>query len=140
VIELVEISGTQFTNPHRIFTLKEFSLEYLESKQHPGISGLLEKISVFNPACSSNLAERAALAPRGFDSLAGKTLYLVDIGWGGDQAGYDVFQVMQSWFAENIPSVKTVLVHKKGGFPEDDPDLWNTIKSDGDACIIGISC
>jgi len=99
-----------------------------------------DKITVLNPACSSTMAERVPLAPRTFTNLEGKTIYLVDIGWGGPKAGYDVFEVMQEWFARTIPSVKTVLVKKKGSYTEDDPELWEKIKADGDACIIGLSC
>ena len=98
------------------------------------------KITVLNPACSSTMVERVPLVPRNFSSLDGKTIFLVDIGWGGPKAGYDVFEVMQGWFAENIPSAKTVLVKKKGGYMEDDPELWQKIKAEGDACIIGLSC
>ena len=65
---------------------------------------------------------------------------MVDIGWGGPTAGYDVFLVMQEWFEKNIPSAKTILVRKKGGFAEDDPELWQKIKAEGDAAILGISC
>jgi hypothetical protein len=86
------------------------------------------------------MVERVPLAPRTFTSLEGKTVYLVDIGWGGPTAGYDVFDVMRGWFAENIPSVKTVLVRKKGTYGEDDPELWKKIKAEGDVCILGISC
>jgi hypothetical protein len=98
------------------------------------------KVTVLNPACSSTMVERVPLAPRTFTSLNNKTVYLVDIGWGGPTAGYDVFNVMQEWFAQNIPSVNTVLVRKKGSYGEDDPELWKKIKAEGDACIIGISC
>jgi hypothetical protein len=103
----------------------------------PGSAG---KITVLNPACSSTLAERVSLAPRTFSSLEGKIVYLVDIGWGGPKAGYDVFEAMQGWFAKNIPSVQAVLVKKKGSYAEDDPELWKKIKAEGDACIIGLSC
>ena len=97
-------------------------------------------ITVLNPACSSILAERVPLAPRTYGNLEGKTIFMVDIGWGGPKAGYDVFEVMQGWFARNIPSAKTVLVKKKGSFADDDPQLWERIKAEGDACIIGLSC
>jgi hypothetical protein len=99
-----------------------------------------EKVTVLNPACSSTTAERSPLTPRTFSNLNNKTVFLVDIGWGGPKAGYDVLDVMQEWFARNVPTVKTVLVAKKGSFVEDDPDLWKRIKAEGDACIIGISC
>lgn len=99
-----------------------------------------DKFTVLNPVCSSTMVERVPLAPRTLSSLSGKTIYLVDIGWGGPRAGYDVFEVMQGWFAQNIPSAKTVLVRKKGSYGEDDPELWKKIKAEGDACILGISC
>jgi hypothetical protein len=98
------------------------------------------KITVLNPACSSTMVERVPLAPRTFSSLEGKTVYMVDIGWGGPKAGYDVFEVMQGWFTEHIPSLKTVLVKKKGMYSDDDPELWKKIKASADACIIGLSC
>ncbi len=103
----------------------------------PGPAG---KITVLNPACSSTLAEQTPLAPRTFSTLNDKTLFLVDIGWGGPKAGYDVLEVMQGWFARNIPSAKTVLAAKKGPFSQDDPELWEKVKDEGDACIIGVSC
>ncbi len=105
--------------------------------QHETSSG---KVTVLNPACSSTRVERLPLTPRTFSTLNGRTVFLVDIGWGGPKAGYDVLEVMQGWFAQNMPSVKTVLVAKKGSFAEDDPELWRRIKAQGDACIIGISC
>ncbi|MBN1188883.1 MAG: hypothetical protein JXA46_03950 [Dehalococcoidales bacterium] len=98
------------------------------------------KVTVLNPACSSAMVPRIPLAPRRFSSLEGKTVYLVDIGWGGPSAAYDIFQVMQDWFARNIPGVKTVLTRKKGSFMDDDPELAKEIKAGGDACILGISC
>jgi hypothetical protein len=103
-------------------------------------TGNADKITVLSPACSSTMAERTPLTPRNFASLAGKTVFMVDIGWGGPKAGYDVFEIMQGWFARNIPSVKTILVPKKGGFGDDDPELWKKIRAEGDACILGISC
>jgi hypothetical protein len=83
---------------------------------------------------------RVPLAPRNFKALDGKTIYLVDIGWGGPAAAFGVFEGIRDWFAGNMPLVKTVLARKKGNFGEDDPGLWAEIKSRGDACIIGISC
>ena len=116
-------------------------MSQLESTQKatagPGSAG---KVTVLNPACSSTFAEQAPLTPRTFSSLNDKTIFLVDIGWGGPKAGYDVLEVMQGWFASHVPSVKTVLVAKKGPFAEDDPELWRRIRAEGDACIIGVSC
>jgi hypothetical protein len=112
-----------------------------ESQQNePDTPNSDSKVIVLNPACSSTMAERIPLAQRMFSSLQDKTIFLVDIGWGGPKAGYEVLEIMQEWFARNIPSVKTILVRKKGSFSVDDPELWERIKAEGDACIIGISC
>ena len=72
-------------------------------------------ITVLNPAISSKMVERIPLAPRA-DTLEGKTIYLVDMQWGGPQAGYSVFEEMQKWFSKNMPSVKVVLKRSKGGW------------------------
>ena len=100
----------------------------------------MSRITVLNPACSSAMAARVPLAPRTFATLEDKTVYLVDIGWGGPKAGYDVFEVIKDWFKRFIPAAKTVLVKKKGNYADDDPELWQKIKAEGDACIIGLSC
>lgn len=97
-----------------------------------------EKITVMNPAITSTMVDRVPLTDR-LDSLDGKTLYMVDIGWGGPDAAYSVFEEMQAWFSENMPSVKTVLKRKQGPYSADDPELWKEIKEKGDAAIIGIS-
>ena len=97
-----------------------------------------EKVTVMNPAITSSMVDRVPLTDR-LDSLEGKTLYMVDIGWGGPDAAYSVFEEMQGWFSENMPSVKTVLKRKQGPYSADDPELWKEIKEKGDAAIIGIS-
>ena len=101
-------------------------------------SGGDEKIAVMNPAITNTMVERVPLTHR-LDSLEGKTFYMVDIGWGGPDAAYSVFEEMQVWFSENMPSVKTVLKRKRGPYSADDPELWKEIKEKGDAVIIGIS-
>ena len=95
-------------------------------------------ITVYNPAIAGKLADRLPLSPR-LDSLKGKTLYMVDVQWGGPTAGYSVLEVMQDWFHSNMPSVKTVLRHIKGNMFTDDPALWKEIGEKGDAAIVGIA-
>lgn len=95
-------------------------------------------ITVMNPIVASKMAERLPLSPR-LDTLKGKTLYMVDINWGGPKAAYSVFQQMKIWFAGHMPSVKVVIVRKRGPYMTDDPGLWNEIAKKGDAAIIGIS-
>lgn len=95
-------------------------------------------ITVYNPAIAAKLADRLPLSPR-LDTLEGKTLYMVDVQWGGPTAGYSVLEVMQDWFHKNMPGVKTVLRHIKGNMFTDDPELWKEIGAQGDAAIVGIA-
>ncbi len=77
-----------------------------------------------------------SMAPR-LDSLNGKTVYLVNQGFGGSDLFLEQFQ---SWFAENMPTVKTIVRRKTGFiFRDDTTDLWNEIKEKGDAVIFGVA-
>jgi hypothetical protein len=95
-------------------------------------------ITVLNPAIENQMVDRMPLSPR-LDTLDGKTIYLVDINWGGPEAAYSVFEEVQSWFAQNKPSVKIVIKRKTGMYTTDDPGLWKEIAKNGNAAIIGIS-
>jgi hypothetical protein len=94
-------------------------------------------ITVLNPALSTAFAERVPLAPRN-DALEGKTIYLVDLQWGGPEAGYSVFEEMKEWFAKNMPSVKVEVRRSKGGWMGDDPDLRAEIVANARGAVIGI--
>ena len=95
-------------------------------------------VTVLNPALSSPFVERVPLAPRA-ETLDGKTIYLVDLQWGGPQAGYSVFEEMQKWFAKNMPSVKVELRRSNGGWMGDDPALRKEIAEKKAAgVVIGI--
>jgi hypothetical protein len=77
-----------------------------------------------------------SMAPRP-DSLNGRTVYLVNQGFGGSEL---FMQQFQAWFLENMPSVKTVLKRKTGFiFRDDTADLWEEIKQKGDAVIFGVA-
>jgi hypothetical protein len=107
-------------------------------------SGLL---SVLTPgteraAASNGGAKQSAkplsgsLAPR-LDKLNGKTVYLVDTGFGGS---YKFLDQMQGWFSEHMPSVKTVRRRKTGNiFRDDTKDLWKEIKEERNAAILGVA-
>jgi hypothetical protein len=95
-------------------------------------------ITVLNPAVAGNKVDRIPLAPR-LDALEGKTLYMVDINWGGPDAANSVFEQIQAWLAAHVPSVKTIIRKKHGWYEADDPDLWQEIKENGHAAIVGIS-
>ena len=96
------------------------------------------KITVMNPAVASRMAERFPLAPRP-NTLAGKTIYMVNINWGGSETAQSVFEEMRDWFSQNMPGVKTIIRLKRGGYDADDPALWKEIAQNGNAAIIGVS-
>jgi hypothetical protein len=87
--------------------------------------------SMFATNQSTNpLAER-------LESLDNKTIYLVDIGFGG---GHKFMQQVQNWFKENMPSVTTIRRRKTGNaFMDDTTDLWDEIKEKGHAAMIGVA-
>ncbi len=77
----------------------------------------------------------SSLAPR-LDSIEGKTVYLIDTGFGGSGKFLDQ---LQAWFAERMPSVKTVRRRKTGNiFRDDTKDLWVEVKERGQAAILGV--
>jgi hypothetical protein len=76
------------------------------------------------------------MAPR-LDNLNGKTVYLVNQGFGGSALFMEQFR---AWFAEKMPTVKTVMKRKTGFiFRDDTKDLWKEIKEKGDAVIFGVA-
>ena len=95
-------------------------------------------ITVMNPLVENRMVDRTPLSPR-LDTIDGKTIYLVDINWGGPEAAYSVFEEIRDWFAKNNPSVNIVIRRKSGMYDADDPALWKEIAEKGHAALIGIS-
>jgi hypothetical protein len=78
----------------------------------------------------------STLAPR-LDGLDGKTVYLVDTGFGGSDKFLDE---MQAWFSERMPAVKTVRRRKSGNvFRDDSKELWDEIGAQGQAAVLGVA-
>jgi hypothetical protein len=96
-------------------------------------------LTVLNPAISTKMAERVPLGPR-LNTVEGKTLYLIDMQWGGPEAAYSVYEEMQGWFARNMPSVKIVIKRMSSGPFGDDPALRKEIADKKvDGVITGIA-
>lgn len=94
-------------------------------------SMVLNKGVFAGPAVAKeNLAKR-------LDTLENKTVYLVDIGYGGS---YKFMNAIHRWFQKNMPSVTTVRKRKAGSaFMDDSTELWDEIKVKGDAAVIGVA-
>jgi len=92
------------------------------------------KLVAFNPKGTPPSIQLIPMAPR-LSTLDGKTVYLVDTGFGG---GGMLLQQIQLWFGRNMPSLTTVFKRKAGPYAEDDPKLWAEIKEKGNAAIMAI--
>ena len=92
------------------------------------------QVVVHNPVGYPPRITGKPLAPR-IDSLDGKTVYLVDCRFDDS----DIFlKAMQGWFADHMPSVKTVYKPISSVYTQDDPATWAEVKANGDAAIIGV--
>jgi hypothetical protein len=91
-------------------------------------------LTVLNPVGFPPRVVRKPPAPR-LDSLNGKTVYLVDCRF--DDSDVFLGQV-QAWFAECMPSVRTVVKRISSVYLHDDPPTWEEIKSRGHAAILGV--
>jgi hypothetical protein len=97
-----------------------------------------KKIRVLNPTPPNRMVDRVPLIPR-LKSLEGKTIFLVDIGWGGPEAAPSIYKEMKAWFAQNMPSVKVEVRRVKGSYMAEQPELLKEISEKGHAAMFGIS-
>jgi hypothetical protein len=92
------------------------------------------KITVLNPLGQPPAIARVPMAPR-MDSLDGKTIYIVDIGFTDT---HQFFTEMQSLLGERYPKTTWVVRTKVGTYFDDDPKLWAEIKGKGHGMIMGV--
>ena len=97
-----------------------------------------KKIRVLNPTPPNRMVDRVPLTPR-LDSLEGKTIFLVDIGWGGKDAAPSIYKEIKAWFAQNMPSVKIETKGIKGMYFAEQPELLKEISEKADAAMFGIA-
>jgi hypothetical protein len=92
------------------------------------------KLSVLNPVGYPPKISAKQLAPR-LEGLDGKTIYLVDSRF-DDSA--ELLKQIVAWFEERMPSVTAKLVSLNGYYGRDDPELWEEIRANGHAAILGV--
>ena len=97
-----------------------------------------KKIRVLNPTPPNRKVDRISLIPR-LKTLEGKTIFLVDIGWGGKDAAPSIYNEIKDWFAQNMPSVKIEVRGVKGFYTQEQPELLKEISEKGDAAMFGIA-
>jgi len=93
-----------------------------------------QKLTVLNPLGQPPAITRVPMAPR-LDTLAGKTIYIVDIGFTDT---HQLFTEMQDLLSVRFPDTTWVVRTKIGTYFEDDPKLWAEIKAQGHGMIIGV--
>ncbi len=92
------------------------------------------KITVLNPIGQPPAIARVPMAPR-LDSLDGKTIYIVDIGFTDT---HQLFTEMQNLLSQKYPKTTWVVRTKIGTYFDDDPKLWSEIKEKGQGMIMGV--
>jgi len=97
-------------------------------------TGSQAKITVFNPIGYPPKVTKKSAADR-LDTLDGKTIYLVDCRF---DDSIELLKQVQAWFGEHMPSVKTRIVSLSNYYGHDDPKLWEEIKANAHAAILGV--
>jgi hypothetical protein len=99
-------------------------------------AGIQKSTGELPPGMTEPAPSSLPLAGR-LDTLENKTVYLVDIGFGG---GYNFMLQLQKWFTEHMPSVTTIVKRKPGHvFTDDTNDLWEEVKKKGNAVVLGVA-
>ena len=93
-----------------------------------------DKLIVLNPLGQPPAIARVPMAPR-IDTLKGKTIYIVDIGFTNT---HQLFTELQALLKNRYPETNWVVRTKIGSYFDDDPKLWAEIKERGHGMIIGV--
>jgi hypothetical protein len=99
-------------------------------------TGLQRRPGEVPPGMGESMPSLSNFARR-LDTLENKTVYLVDIGFGG---GYNFMLQLQKWFTKNMPSVTTIVRRKPGRvFADESKELWDEVKEKGHAVVLGVA-
>jgi hypothetical protein len=93
-----------------------------------------KKITVLNPRGNPPDINLRSMATRPAN-FEGRTVYFVDVRF---MNGKDFLVEVQRAFNERFPNVKTELRQKRGGYTEDDPNLWNEIVANNGLMVMAI--
>ena len=92
-----------------------------------------DRIAVHDPRGFAPKVTGKRLAPR-IESLAGKTVYLVDCLFDNSEV---FMRELQDWFGKHLPAVKTPIIKPRESWV-DDPGMRAKVAADGDAAILGV--
>ncbi|HEY1226170.1 MAG TPA: UGSC family (seleno)protein [Ramlibacter sp.] len=93
-----------------------------------------KRVQVLNPRGTPPAITLRAMAPRP-SSIEGRTVYLVDVRFMNGKA---FLEEIEKAIAERFPGVKTVVRQKRGGYTEDDPQLWDEIAANAGLVVMAI--
>ncbi len=91
-------------------------------------------LTVMNPMGQPPQTPLIPRAPR-VDTLNGKTVYIVDARY---PLTHQLFEELQKLLSERFPATSWVVKEKSGTYMDDDPKLWEEIKANGHAMILGV--
>jgi hypothetical protein len=92
------------------------------------------KLAVLDPMGYPPKVVSKPLSPR-LETLDGKTVYLVDPRF--DDSGNFLIE-LKKWFDEYMPNTQTKIVQMSKVYHTDDPKLWQEVKENADAAIVGV--
>lgn len=89
---------------------------------------------IISPRGDLHPIQQIPMAPR-FDSLEGKTIYVIDVRW---PYTHQFMEEIVNIFSARYPETHFELREKAGAYGEDDSHLWSEIQEKGDAVIMAV--